>query len=183
VRQAQAQLNTAQSTLPADVAAAQADVDFSQAQLDLVQAGARPEQIAAAEADVAAATAQLQQALVALSQTELRAPFAGTVAQVNVDVGEPAPQNAAVVQLADLSQWQIETEDLTEVEISAIQPATQVQLSFDALPDLSLQGAVRYVRPIGSDNRGDIVYTAVIDPGRFEPRLMWNMTAIVTIER
>lgn len=183
VRQAQAQLTTLQSTLPTDVAAAQADLNFSQAQLELVQAGARPEQIAAAEADVAAATAQLQQTLVTLSQTELRAPFAGTVARINVNPGEPVVQSAAAVRLADLSRWQIETEDIKELDITSIQTDKQVKLTFDALPGVELAGTVRYIRPIGEDNRGDIVYTAVIEPQTTDNRLLWNMTAVVTIER
>lgn len=183
IRQAQAQLTTLQSTLPADIAAAQADVTFSQAQLDLIKAGARPEQIAAAEADVAAATAQLQQALVALAETEIRAPFAGTIARINVNPGESVGQSAAVVTLADLSHWQIETEDLKELDIAAIQLDKPVQLTFDALPGLALAGTIRYIRPIGEDNRGDIVYTAIIEPQGSDSRLRWNMTTVATIER
>ncbi|MFN8440230.1 MAG: HlyD family efflux transporter periplasmic adaptor subunit [Caldilineaceae bacterium] len=183
VRQAQAQLNTLQSTLPTDIAAAQADVSLSQAQLDLVKAGVRPEQIAAAEADVAAATAQVQQALVALAQTELRAPFAGTVARLNINPGEAVVQSSVVVRLADLSQWQIETEDIKELDISAIREDKPVKLTFDALPGLQLSGNIRYIRPIGEDNRGDIVYTAVIEPERMDEHLLWNMTAVVTIDR
>ena len=183
VRQAQAQLTTLQSTLPTDIAAAQADVSLSQAQLDLVKAGARPEQIAAAEADVAAATTQVQQALVALAQTELRAPFAGQIARLNVNPGESVVQSSVIVRLADLSHWQIETEDLKELDISAIQEDKPVKLTFDALPGLELAGTVRYIRPIGEDNRGDIVYTAVIEPERMDEHLLWNMTAVVTIDR
>jgi multidrug efflux pump subunit AcrA (membrane-fusion protein) len=182
VQQAQAQLETVQNTSPGDVAAAQADVAASQAQLDLLRAGARPEQIAAAEADVAAATAAVQQALVALANTELRAPFPGTVARLDVTPGEQVSPGAPVISLADVSEWQIETEDLTELDAPAVQAGTVVQLAFDALPDFTTAGTVRYVRPQGTDNRGDIVYTAVIDPADEDPRLLWNMTAVVSIE-
>ena len=88
IRQARAQLDTLQNSMPSDLAAAQAEVDRAQAQLDLVNAGARPEAIAVAEAEVAGATASLQQALVALSENELRAPFAGLIATLNTAVGQ-----------------------------------------------------------------------------------------------
>jgi multidrug efflux pump subunit AcrA (membrane-fusion protein) len=182
VQQAQAQLETLQNTSPSDAAAAQADVAASKAQLDLLRAGARPEQIAAAEANVAAATAAVQQALVALANTELRAPFAGTVARLDVTAGEQVGPGAPVISLADVSEWQIETEDLTELDAPAVQAGTVVQLAFDALPDFTTTGTVLYVRPQGTDNRGDIVYTAVIDPADEDPRLLWNMTAVVSIE-
>lgn len=181
VQQAQAQLETLQNTSPGDAAAARADVAANKAQLDLLRAGARPEQIAAAEANVAAATAAVQQTLVALANTELRAPFAGTVARLDVTAGEQVSPGAPVISLADVSEWQIETEDLTELDAPAVQAGTVVQLAFDALPDFTTTGTVRYVRPQGTDNRGDIVYAAVIDPADEDPRLLWNMTAVVSI--
>lgn len=181
VARQQASLDTLNGTLPADVRAAEADVSAAQAQLDLLLAGARPEQLAIAEADVAAATAALQQSLVALALSELRAPFAGTIAGLTVAPGEQVAPGATLMTLADLSAWQIETEDLTELDVVAVGVGTPVELSFDALPDLRLQGAVVTVRPRGADNRGDIVYTAVIRPEQSDPRLLWNMTAVVTV--
>lgn len=183
VRQASAQLQTLRNALPSDVAAAQADINAQQAQVDLLLAGPRAETVAVAEADVAAATAALQQALVALSDTELRAPFTGTVAALNIDIGERASPGTTLVQLADLRTWEVETEDLTELDIVGITPGNQVALTFDAIPDLTINGTVKRVRPIGEDNRGDIVYTVVIDPAQQDPRFLWNMTTVVTMEK
>jgi HlyD family secretion protein len=179
VSQAAAQLDTAQKSAPSDLASAQAAVDQAQAQLDLLKAGARPEAIAIANADVAAATASLQNALVALADTELRAPFGGTIATVNTAVGEQVGMSAPVVALADTSSWEIETSDLTEFDVVGIQPGAAVLLTFDAIPDLQLQGTVSRIRPIGEDNRGDTVYKVVVTPNQNDERLMWNMTAVV----
>ena len=179
VSQASAQLDTAQKSAPGDLASAQAAVDQAQAQLDLIKAGARPEAIAIANADVAAATAALQNALVALSDTELRAPFGGTIATVNTAMGEQVGMSAPVIAMADTSNWEIETSDLTEFDVVGIQPGAAVLLTFDAIPDLQLQGTVSRVRPIGEDNRGDTVYKVVVTPNQNDPRLMWNMTAVV----
>jgi len=183
VRQAQAQLQTLRNGMPADMAAAEADVAAQQAQLDLLLAGPRPESIAVVEADVASAVAALQQALVALGETELRAPFAGTVAALSIETGEPASPGAALAQLADLSTWEVETEDLTELDIVGITAGAQVDLSFDAIPDLTMTGTVKRVRPIGEDNRGDIVYTVVIEPAQQDERFLWNMTTVVTLQK
>jgi len=68
---------------------------------------------------------------------------------------------------------------LTELSVVGILPNTPVSITFDAIPDLELPGKVRYVRPIGSDNRGDIVYTVIVEPERVDSRLLWNMTAVV----
>ncbi len=180
VRRAQADVQGLQSTQPADVAAAQADVRQLKAQLDLLAAGSRPEQIQALEADVAAAQAAVAQAEAALSEIELKAPFAGAIATLNAKVGEQVTTSKPVVTLADLGRWQIETDDLTELEAVKVMPGEKVTLTYDALPDLRQSGTVKLIRAIGTDNRGDIVYTVVVTPDEQDGRLLWNMTAVVT---
>ncbi|HRW06842.1 MAG TPA: HlyD family efflux transporter periplasmic adaptor subunit [Caldilineaceae bacterium] len=183
VRRAQAQLDTLRAAMPADLVAAEADVQGAQAQLDLLLAGAREEAVAVAQAEIAAATSGLQQALVALGETELRAPFAGTVAEVMIETGEQAAPGNVLIRLADLTHWEVETEDLTEFDIVGLTSGDQVMLEFDAIPDLAMDGTVKRIRPIGEDNRGDIVYTVVIEPTAMDPRFLWNMTAAVTLAR
>jgi HlyD family secretion protein len=179
VSQAAAQLDTLQKSAPMDLASSQAAVDQAQAQLDLLKAGARPEAIAIAEANVAAATASLQNALVALADTELRAPFGGLIATINTAIGEQVSPGAPIIVMADTSTWEIETSDLTEFDVVGIQPGASVRLTFDAIPDLELPGTVSRIRPIGEDNRGDTVYKVVVTPDQNDPRLLWNMTAVV----
>lgn len=179
VQLTKAQLEALQTGMPPALTAAQAEVQAQQAKLDLLLAGARTETIEAAEADVAAAVAALQQALLVLGDMEVRAPFAGTIATLAARTGEQAAPGTPVLQLVDLTRWQIETEGLTELDVTGITPGQSVRLTFDAIPDLVLNGKVRYIRPIGTDNAGDVVYTVVIDPERQDPRLLWNMTVVV----
>ena len=182
VQRAQAQLDLLSAANPADVAEAEALVRQSQAQLDLIEAGVRVETIAVAEADVQAADAALAQAQAALADMELRAPFAGSVASLQAVVGEQITAGAPVAVLGDLTRWQIETEDLTEFDAVNVKPGDAVTIAFDALPDLQKDGIVKVVRPIGENNRGDIVYTLVIEPSEHDARLLWNMTAVVTMQ-
>ncbi len=183
VRQAQAQVDALKAAArPADIAAAEADVRRATAQLALINDGARTESIAAAEADVASAQATLDQAKAALAETELKAPFAGTIAELTILPGEQAAPGAAVATLADFSSWQIETTDLTELSVVKVQPGSRVMISLDAIPDLELPGEVVRINSVGKDKRGDINYTAIIKPLKADPRLRWNMTAALTFE-
>ncbi len=136
VARAQAQLDLLNAANPAAVDEAEAAVRQAQAQLALLETGVRPETVAVAEADMAAAQAALAQAEAALADTVLRAPFAGVVAALNVNLGEQVAPGARIVSLADLSRWQIETEDLTEFGVVGVKPGDTVTLTFDALPDL-----------------------------------------------
>ncbi len=193
------------------VAAAAAQRDASQAQLDLLLAGAKPEQITAAkagveqaEAAVAEAELGLEQAQTAVTQAEARvveaetavaaaqealdqmtliAPFAGTVADVAIEVGELAAPGTAVVILADFSGWQIKTTDLTELEIVAVKKGLPVKASIDALPNDSLHGTVSDIADNASFVRGDVTYVVTIDV-KDDPALplRWGMTVFVEID-
>jgi HlyD family secretion protein len=163
------------------IGAAQAAVDQAQANLDKLRAGASKSNLAAAEAEVQRAQAALKIAQVAMAETELRAPFGGTVAALDAQVGEFVAPSTPVVHLADLSEWQIETTDLTELNIVRVRAGSQAAMTFDAIPGLELLGKVSRIRALGENKQGDITYLVTITLDRQDPRLHWNMTATATI--
>ena len=165
----------------ADVVRAQAEIAAAQAELNLFLIGSKSETIAAAEANVAAAQAVLMDAQAALAETTLVAPFAGTIAAVDVEVGEQVSPGLAVIHLADLSTWRIETADLSELSVVNVQAGDKVEVAFDALTDVTLAGRVKHIKPIGQNVQGDITYTVLVELTEQEPRLRWNMTAQTTI--
>ena len=156
-----------------DLAGAEAEVRRATAQLAMVRSGSRPETIAAAEAEVKAAEAALAQARVYLEETTLRAPFAGTVGEVAVEVGEQVAPGTPIARLGDL----------TELAVVNIAVGNGATVAFDAIGDLELAGKVARIKPLGQSQHGDIVYTVVIALTQGDPRLHWNMTASVEIER
>lgn len=170
------------SARPEEVAASEAEVRRAQAQLDLLLAGPRPESLAAAEADVASAVQGVKQAEVDLANTELKAPFDGVVAVLELKAGEVVGAGAPAVRLADLSGWEVVTDDLTELSVTRIQEGTPVTIRFDAIPDLEMDGKVTRIRPWGEQRQGDMTYVVTIQPEGKDERLRWNMTASVTFE-
>ncbi len=154
----------------------------AKAKLDNLMKPPSAADIASADAGIASAQADLQGAQAVLANTELHAPFAGTVATVDTQVGEAVTVGTPIVQLADFSAWQVETTDLTEINIVNVQVGDVATLSFDAIPDLDLNGKVTNIEPFGTDHQGDIVYKVTVAPDKMDDRLRWNMTAKVTIE-
>lgn len=159
-----------------------AAVGVEQARAALTQVAAAPREVdlEAARVEVEAAQVALAQAELELEQATLAAPFAGTVARVDLTVGEVAGAGAPALVVADTSVWKVETEDLTELEVVRLREGDAVTVSFDALPGLELPGRVRQVRPIGGNRQGDVVYTVVVELEQGDPRLRWNMTAVVS---
>lgn len=166
---------------PLEIAIAEAEARAAQAQLDLVRAGVRSETIAAAKAELTAAAATLEQARVTLAETELRAPFAGTVASLRSSPGEYMAVGNPVLRLVDESAWLVQTEDLTELGVVKVREGDSATVTLDAIPDLRLPGKVVRINPQGENRSGDITYTATIELIRLDKRLRWNMTASVAI--
>ncbi len=193
------------------IASSQAEIQRAQAQLSLVQAGARPETIASAEAEVSAASSAIdsvkaakasaeaalisaQAQLVAtktllagaqaeMAQTSLLAPTDGTIATLSIMQGEYVNAGQQIAWLADLSNWVIEARSLDEFGIVRVKPGDPVTVTFDALPGTEFSGSVARIQAVGNeDAEADMTtYTAIITLDDIDPRLRWNMSAIVTI--
>lgn len=128
-----------------------------------------------AESQVAAAQA-------ALDNLEITAPFAGIVVEVDVTLNEQVMPNRPVFVLADFTEWYVETDDLTEIEVVHVSPGQRVTVVPDALPEAELTGEVISVSQNSELKRGDVTYTARILLDEFDLPLRWGMTVTVTFE-
>ena len=83
--------------------------------------------------------------------------------------------------IGDERGWEVETDDLIELDVVRVQPGQGVRLTFDAIPGLELTGTVERVQPKGEKKLGDMTYTAIIRIQNPDARLLWNMTAIANL--
>jgi len=165
----------------ANIAAAMAQRDLAQAQLDQLNNGATKSQLAAAEASVAQAEAAVQAAQAALNETSLVAPFDGTIAQIAVDAGQVIAPGFAVLSIADMDAWHVQTDDLSEVDVVKLTVGDPASMTIDAIPDETLEGVIVSITPRAETKRGDVTYTVKIDVTGDDPRLYWGMTVQVEI--
>ncbi len=169
-------------TARAQLEVSQAQARQFQAQLDLLLAGPPAEAVAVAEAQVKQAQTALQGAQIALEKTVLVAPLAGTVGKVMVEEGETVMAGAPVLTIGDLTALQIETDDLSEMDIVEIAVGQTAKVSVDALPGTELHARVSRITPMAEERHGDIVYTVTLDLEEgLEAGLHWGMTAYVSI--
>ncbi|MCI0696423.1 efflux RND transporter periplasmic adaptor subunit [candidate division KSB1 bacterium] len=166
--QAQANLAAAKAHLPQSQADRQeATIQYERyqklvaaqlvAQANFDAAEARYKRTAAAvladSAGIRAAEATVRAAEVALENTNIRAPFDGTVLTKNADVGEivvpfgsASSARAAVVSIADMSSLEVEA-DVSESNIQRIKPGQPCEIVLDAYPDTRYPGAVSKIVP------------------------------------
>ena len=178
LNQAEAELQIAQSRLD------QAESDY-----EMFQQGPDPDavaladsRIATAEVRLAAAEGALLAAQSTLSDLDMVATIDSTVVDLNLTPGEQVTPGRSVVTLADFSQWYVETDNLTEIEVVDINHGQQVNIIPDALPEVTLSGIVESIGDKFEEKRGDITYTTRILVNEIDPRLRWGMTVVVTFE-
>ncbi len=172
------------------IAVAEAGVAEAEAALATVLAGPTDEEIAIAEAGVVEAEAALVSAQAglaiaqaALSDFELAAPFAGTIARLSVEVGELVSPGTPVISLGDSSTWYVETDDLTEIDVVQVAVGQPAKVSVDAIPDRELNGVVTDIAPRSETKRGDVTYTVTIElTDATGTPLRWGLTAFVDID-
>ena len=165
-----------QQRLEAAGATSKQQLDQSKTAVDRSRAA-----LAQVEADLLTQQSRKTEAERLLDKTELRAPMEGTVAFLDVKVGEHALLGTVLVRIADESAWVIRSDDLTELAIARVKVGAQAALTFDGIPGLEIPGKVKMIRPYGEKKRGDITYTVTITPERWDERLRWMMTTQIAI--
>lgn len=139
----------------ADVALAQANVKVAQADLAAAQATYAEltgEASTGASSALSSARAQMEQAKLSvqtaqltLDNTQLLAPFAGTITALDALVGQSVG-TSAILTLADLDHAQIQFY-VDETDMGYVDVGYPVSVVFDAAPDVTYGGVVLTVSP------------------------------------
>ena len=184
VRVAEASLAKLQAgATPNQIAQAMADVANAKAGLTRLLEGATDQQIAVAQAAVAVAQKQVKSARAQLSQTQLLAPFDGVIGARQIDQGQTVGPGTPAFSLGQTSTWQIETDNLTQIDIVNVHVGAGVTVKVDALPGEKFTGRVARITPQSQTQAGDVTYKVLIDIVSGDTsRLRWGMTSFVDIE-
>ena len=140
-----------------------------------------PDDIALAEARVSNAENQVAAAKAILADLELLAPFDGVISEVYINTSEWVSPGSPVLLIADLDHLQIETTDLSEIDVAKIMVGDPATVIFDALPDLVLEGTVVSIAPKAAEGSG-VNFPVVIQLNEIPAGLRWGMTAFIDIE-
>ena len=101
------------------------------------------------------------------------------MSDVNVADGEQVGPQTWAVKLADTSSWDVETSDVTELEVVNVQEGQKISFTADALPDVTMNGVVTEISQSSYTQNGDVIYTVKIDADKVDPRVRWGMTVEV----
>ncbi|HWX54997.1 MAG TPA: efflux RND transporter periplasmic adaptor subunit [Verrucomicrobiae bacterium] len=170
---------------PAEVQEAQGQLTKTEAQLQLLRSRqtkrfSDPE-IAKVQAAADQARAALSAAQGLLNNSNIRAPFAGTVYQLPVKTGSYVNSGALLIQMADLDRLQVRA-FVDEPEIGRLARDQKVQVSWDAIPNRIWEGSVirvpTVVTTLGTRSVGEITCEIPNTDHKLLPNVNVNVTIV-----
>lgn len=163
-----------------------ARASITQAQAELNRLLAEPDELEAAQLAV-----QIEQARLALDRVErqlddavLRAPFAGVVAEVNIQAGSSVPGEGAAIVIVDNSRLHVDA-SVDEIDIARVMPGQPVVVTVDAAPGETISGQLVEIAPAAAVQEAVATYPARIDlqPGDAPLRIGMTATAQILTQR
>ena len=164
----------------AQAAVREAEFDYEYWKLPRIIAGRLVERGDLARQELETAQRSLDTARAELAQTQLIAPFGATVVSVEVQPGEYVRPGQVVLVLADLKGLKVETTDLSERNVAAVQPGQPASVYVEAL-DREFQGEVTAISPISNTVGGDVVIKVTVQLDEPPLGLRWGMSTQVRI--
>jgi len=161
----------------------------AQAGVSAAQGNAAQASVRAAEANVESAKANLQRTQLLQRECEIRAPRAGVVEEVYLEVGEVAARGAALLRLVDLEEVKI-VFYLPNAELGAITSGNGATVIVDAYPGHTFTGKVTSIAaeaaftPRNIQTRTDrdrLVYPVEVTIANADHRLRPGMPAEVKL--
>ena len=170
-----------------------AQIEAAEQQVSVAEAG-----LASAQAQYTSAKLSYQDALDAEDDLVVKAPCAGVVWEVNAAAGDSVSTSAgsggdsanstsssgstasAPVVIAEGGRLGAEL-SINEVDITSIKLGQQAELTFDAIPDLTLTGKVDEISRDGTVSQGVVTYSVWITLDVNDKRLKTGMSTSATI--
>lgn len=197
VDDAKTALDTLLHPTAVDVALAQAKVTDAQTALDklmhptAVDIELAKQQLADAQSNldtlihptadqITLAKSKVTLAEAALAQAQLTAPFAGTVTDVEAQVGDSVSQGVAAFRIDDTSRMYIDVQ-VSEVDIANIKDGQPANITFDAISGKTYNGSVVKIVMAGSVSQGVVNYPITVQLTNADASVLPGMTASVDI--
>jgi RND family efflux transporter MFP subunit len=181
-------VKTTMTTLFSDISAKRSALivaknTFRQANADLTlsKAGTDPYKIKAQAALVSQAEAQVATAKSGLDKTIIKAPFSGTVSNIDLSFGETVTVGKTVVSMLATDGFEIEAK-VPEVDIVKIKADASVDITLDAYgKDIIFPAKVTRINPTATTEGTIPVYKVIVTFVGKDERIRQGMTANVQI--
>ena len=165
---------------PLDIATADANLALAKAQLLDAETAWNRVKDGPNESDVIAVQAKVTVAQATLDQVRIKAPFDGTITQINSKPGDLVSAGTQAFQIDDMSTLYVDV-SVSEIDINRVQLGQTATLSFDAVPGKEFNGVVSDIATTGVITSGAVNYTVTLQMTDSSPEIKPGMTAAASI--
>jgi HlyD family secretion protein len=144
-----------------EIADAESQVASAESSLKQLQAGGDTSALETARAQLAQAQLDFDNAVADLSNTEIRAPMAGTILTLDLTRGQQVSAGTTAATMADVGNLQL-TVNVAEVDIEQVQLGQPAEITLDALPGQSFEGTVTQMAPASDPEQSVVNYPVTI---------------------
>jgi len=178
IEKAQRDLKEMEQNNPLDLAAAERSVKEKEESLTMLKAGADDFDIRAKKITIQQKEDALLSAQQSLADHYVRAPFDGVVASIDVETGESVSSSAIATLI---TKQKIAEITLNEIDIAQVEVGQKANITFDAVEDLNITGAVVEVDMLGTVTQGVVTYGVKIAFDTQDERVKPGMTLSTSI--
>jgi HlyD family secretion protein len=141
--------------------------------------GSRRSEVRAAQNGLVQAEQQVERCRIALARTRIAAPFAGRVADLNVELGQQITPGESLLTLLEDDRLKVDV-DVLEADLVWLRPGAPAEVHVPSLGDLTLRGAIATITPrVKTETGTGRVTIAIANP---EHRLVAGLFATVRLE-
>ena len=182
----QSELTSWLSTISSDnsnLANASANIQSSNQSLTQAQSNLAADQTTNNPLDLQSAQLALQEAQTTYDNYTVTAPFDGTIGNVTLQPGDNAGASTAIGTL--VTNQYISTIVLNEVDVAKVAVGQPVNITFNALPNITATGTVIEVDTVGTVSSGVVSYSVQISINTTDPQIKIGMSVnanIITAE-
>jgi HlyD family secretion protein len=173
--------NQASAILSAQNQITSAENNLKQAKINLDTKKQPPttQQIESAKASLISAESQLANAQLAFSNNILKAPFDGTVAALNNQVGDQVSASTNVATV--ITEQSIAIIPLNEIDVAKVSVGNKATMTFQAIDGLSISGKVVQIDQIGTVSQGVVSYNVKVAFDTEDEKVKPGMSVSVSI--
>ncbi len=130
--------------------------------------------------DIAAAQAQVDALQATIDTAFLISPIAGEVTDMDIKVGDQASPGATAIRIDDMGRMLVDV-NLSEVDISRVEPGQEASITLDAVTGKEYSGKVTQVAKVADVVQGVANFKVTIQLTEPDANVLPGMTAAVNI--
>ena len=170
----------AKSQLLASLVVAKENLKSLEANLNWYTSNPTDSDVVAADSELALAQAKYDAAKAVLESLEIKAPINGIVFAVSAQAGQTFQAETALFTIGDPQKLEVRA-NITEEDFPIVSVGQEVELFFDARPEITIQGRVSRIIPQRIEGESSPLYDIYITLGEVPDGLVDGMTADAAI--